>query len=65
MAGLRRLCKMYGGMVINGTHYSWDYHKDEPVLKSKMPLGSARWRRSENARAQKIKAAMEKEKATP
>lgn len=39
MAGLRRICKFYGGMKITKdgktTEYVWDYIKDEPVEKSK------------------------------
>ena len=36
MAGLRMICKMYGGMTINGVEWIWDYHKDEPRLKKEM-----------------------------
>lgn len=55
MAGLRRICKMFGGMTVTGNdgrtiNYVWDYAKDEPVRKEQMPLGSERWKASEIAR---------------
>ena len=31
---LRSLCKQYGGIVVDGTDYVWDYTRDEPRLKS-------------------------------
>ncbi len=38
MSGLRRICKLYGGMTVTidgkTTEYVWDYEKDEPVKKS-------------------------------
>jgi hypothetical protein len=36
MAGLRKICKLYGSIRINGTLYVWDYVKDEPVKESEM-----------------------------
>ena len=41
MGGIRRICKMYGGMKFKGEdgkeiEYMWDYAKDEPRLKSEM-----------------------------
>jgi hypothetical protein len=36
MGGLRRICKMYGGMKIDGVEWVWDYNKDEPRLKNQM-----------------------------
>lgn len=50
MSGLRRIARMYGGMVINGTRYVWDYATEEPVREADMPLGSERWKASEAAR---------------
>ena len=34
MSGLRRLCRMYGAMEIQGVMWVWDYAKEEPVKKS-------------------------------
>lgn len=50
MAGLRRITKLYGGMVINGVRWEWDYAADEPVLEEQMPVGSERWKQSERIR---------------
>jgi hypothetical protein len=50
MAGLRKIAKAYGGMVINGVRYVWDYAADEPVLETEMPTGSERWKQSERVK---------------
>ena len=51
MAGLARICKMYGGMTVSdGKHtikYVWDHVADKAVPETEMPLGSERWRASE------------------
>lgn len=57
MAGLRRICKLYGGMVVNGERYVWDYAADEPVLASEMPEGGERWKASEQAKWEPVKKA--------
>jgi hypothetical protein len=36
MAGLQRICKLYGAMVIQGKRYVWDYARDIAVLESDM-----------------------------
>jgi len=41
MGGIRRLCKLYGGIKLKGqdgkeVEYMWDYAKDEPRIKSEM-----------------------------
>jgi hypothetical protein len=56
MAGLRRIAKMHGGIVINGQRWSWDYAADEPVLASDMPEGGERWKASERARWKHLSA---------
>jgi len=50
MAGLRNICKMYGGIVIDGVKYVWDYANNEPVEESEMQPGSERWKASERER---------------
>lgn len=55
MAGLRRICKMLGGMIVKGNngeqvHYVWDYVSDKPVPIEDMPVGSERHKASERAR---------------
>ena len=50
MGGIRKICKMYGGMKIQGKDYVWDYANDEPVPASEMPFGSERHAESEKAR---------------
>jgi len=34
MSGLRRICRMYGAIEIQGVIWVWDYVKEEPVKKS-------------------------------
>lgn len=55
MSGLKRICKMFGGMTAVGrdgkrVDYVWDYAADAPVLKEEMPPGSARHAESERAK---------------
>ena len=50
MAGLARIAKMYGGMVINGEKYVWDYLADKAVPESEMPFGSERHKESERTK---------------
>lgn len=50
MAGLQRIAKQFGGIVINGKRFIWDYATDEAVPEADMPVGSERWRASERAR---------------
>lgn len=50
MSGLRRICRLYGGMTIQGVRWAWDYAREEPVRESEMPTGSKRWRESERAK---------------
>lgn len=46
MGGLRRVCKLLGGMTVTArgrtVKYVWDYAADEPVEESAMPVGSDR-----------------------
>lgn len=55
MAGLARICKMYGSMVVKGNDgkkitWVWDYANDKPVPESEMPFGSERHKASERAK---------------
>jgi len=50
MAGLARIAKLHGGIVINGKRLAWDYVIDKAVPEDEMPLGSDRWKASEIAR---------------
>lgn len=50
MAGLRKICKLYGAMTIQGVRWVWDYANDEPVRESEMKPGSERHRASERAK---------------
>lgn len=36
MAGLAKLCKLYGSMKINNVLWVWDYVNDKPRIKSEM-----------------------------
>ena len=50
MSGLRKICKAYGGMTINGVKFVWDYAIDEPVRVEEMPIGSGRHKQSERVK---------------
>jgi hypothetical protein len=54
MAGLRRICKMYGGIVIQGKRWVWDYARDIPVLESEMT--KEQLRESERAKWSQIQS---------
>jgi hypothetical protein len=50
VAGLRNIARAYGGMVINGVRFVWDYAADEAVRETEMPFGSERHKASERAK---------------
>lgn len=55
MAGLKRLCKLYGGMTVKGVdgkevRYVYDYAADKAVPETQMPFGSERHAASELAK---------------
>lgn len=54
MTGLRKICKMFGGMTLGTKKYLWDYANDKPVPAEEMPIGSDRHRASELAKYQII-----------
>ena len=58
MAGLARICKLYGRMKINGVMWLWDYASDCAVTEAEMPHGSARRKASDEARGALMLAAM-------
>ena len=54
MAGLRMICKYYGGMTVKGSdgktiRYLWDYDKDMPVTEEEMK-DKERFAKSERAK---------------
>jgi hypothetical protein len=53
--GLKRLCKHYGSIRIQGQLFVWDYAADEAVDHKLMPNGSERWKASELARAELLR----------
>jgi hypothetical protein len=65
MAGLRRICRMYGGMTVSSNgrtiNYVWDYANEEPVNEKDMPMGSKRWEASEKAKHKLLKEQMERD----
>lgn len=63
MGGLARIAKMYGGMVINGKEYVWDYARDEAVPKSDMTR--EQWAASEKAKYAALQAEVESVRAQP
>ncbi len=55
MAGLRKLCKLYGSLVVKdekgaAVRYVWDYASDKPTREEEMPFGSERHAASERAK---------------
>lgn len=57
MAGLARICKMYGAIVINGQRWVWDYAADKPALEQEMT--AERRKLSEQAKWEAIKRPVE------
>lgn len=55
MSGLRKICKMYGAITIQGVRWVWDYAIGEPVKASDMPIGSLRHKASERAKYEIMK----------
>lgn len=53
--GLQRVCKLIGGLRINGKLFVWDYAADVAVPEDEMPHGSERWKASERAKYQTAK----------
>lgn len=49
-AGLQKIAKMYGGIVINGQRFVWDYVAEEAVPEAEMPSGGERWKKSERVK---------------
>jgi len=66
MAGLRRICRMYGGMKVSANgktiHYVWDYANEEPVDKKLMT--KKRQRASDIAYGKLLKEQYEKDNST-
>lgn len=52
MAGLKRIAKIYGEIVIQGVRHVYDYVSDECVPESEMPTGGERWKASEKKKWQ-------------
>ena len=65
MAGLRNICKLYGGIRIKKTdgtedEWLWDYARDEPRLKSEMD--AEKLAASERRKWERVKAEIEAKK---
>ena len=58
MSGLKRLCKMYGKMNINGVMWVWDYERDIAVLEKEM--AKEQWAKSERKKYETIKKQLDK-----
>lgn len=52
MSGLRKLCRLYGRIKINGVLWLWDYVNDEPRKADEMTPEEKK--ASEKARMQEI-----------
>lgn len=64
MAGLARITKMLGAIVINDQRFVWDYVADEAVPENEMPFGSERHKASERLRWDNVKTLKTKPKWT-
>lgn len=62
MAGLKRILKSHGQLQVNHVLYVWDYANNVGVKESEMPTGSDRWKASEKAKWDAVRAAL---KLTP
>lgn len=64
MAGLRNICRAYGGMTVSSKgktiHYVWDYAKEEPVDKKLMT--KVRQKASDIAKFTLLKKQIEEQK---
>jgi len=58
MAGLARICKLYGSIRVQGQTFVWDYVADKAVDQKLMPVGSERWNASEKAKAELMRDAL-------
>jgi hypothetical protein len=63
VSGLRRICKMYGAITIEGVKWVWDYVKDKPVKKSDMT--TEEWRASERKKYELVMAQKERTEDEP
>jgi hypothetical protein len=64
VSGLLRVLKMHGAMTAKGrngqtVHYVYDYFNDVAATEGEMPIGSARRAKSDQARAELMRAAMQ------
>ncbi len=63
MGGLRKICKLYGGMTVTidgeTVEYVWDYERDEPVEKSKFT--HEQWIKSDRKKYEKLLKKKQKE----
>lgn len=50
LAGLERICKLFGRMKCGSTMMVWDYANEMAVPESEMPQGGRRWSISEKAK---------------
>lgn len=55
MAGLARICRMYGRMKVGNIMWVWDYHNEKPVKQEEMPDDSEAWKLSEKTKCEKMK----------
>ena len=53
MAGLARLCKLYGKLQVNDTMWVYDYYNDKPVLEKNFSKEDRK--KSEKAKFEMIK----------
>ena len=51
MGGLARICKLYGGMKVNGVEYYWDFVQDKARIRSEMT--QKEWMESEKIKYSK------------
>lgn len=58
--GMMMICKTYGGMIINGERWLWDYAQDRPRRESEMKAEEKA--ASERKKWMKAKAELEKMK---
>jgi hypothetical protein len=64
MAGLQKICRMYGGLIASDgkkrVNYSWDYANERAVKEADMPQGSPAHAASEKAKWEALRKQWER-----
>lgn len=59
MGGVRRIARAYGGMVINGERWIWDYGQDRAISPAEQRDRAEKAKAERKARAERKRAAQD------